>query len=70
MIKLPNRNKGKPGKEVLLPNRAAMNQLTKPQPGQQPPTVLDLARLTPDGMTAPQTYPQLIAMGLRGTKVR
>ena len=67
-MKLDNRNKGKPGREVLLPNRAAMNKLTKPQPGQTPPTVLDLARLTPDGLTAPQTYPQLIQMGLGATK--
>lgn len=64
---LPNRNKGKPGREVTLPNRAAMNKLTKNKP---PPTVLDLARLTPDGLTAPQTYPQLVAMGLKGAKIR
>lgn len=64
-----NRNKGKPGREVLLPNRGAMNKLTKNDPA-NPPTVLDLARMTPDGLTAPQTYPQLISMGLRGAKVR
>jgi hypothetical protein len=68
-MRLPNRNKGKPGREVLLPNRAAMNQLTKPQPGQPPPTALNLAAETPTGLTAPQTYPQLIQMGLRGAKV-
>ena len=62
-----NRNKGKPGREVLLPNRAAMNKLVGNKP---PPTVLDLARLTPDGLTAPQTYPQLVEMGLHGAKVK
>lgn len=67
---LPNRNKGKPGREVLLPNRGAMKKLTKPQPTTgQPPSLLDFARATPDGMTAPQTYPQLVAMGLKGAKV-
>lgn len=66
-MKPPNRNKGKPGQEVMLPNRAAMKKLTDNKP---PPTMLDLARLTPDGMTAPQTYPQLVQMGLRGAKVR
>jgi hypothetical protein len=68
-MKLPNRNKGKPGREVLLPNRAAMNRLTKPQPGQPPPTVLNLAAETPTGLTPPQTYPQLVQMGLRGAKI-
>lgn len=66
-MKLPSRNKGKPGREVQLPNRAAMDKLTQNKP---PPTVLDLARLTPDGLTAPQTYPQLIEMGLKGAKIR
>jgi hypothetical protein len=65
---LPNRNKGKPGREVLLPNRAAMNKLTKAPPGSNA-SILDLSRLTPDGLTAQQTYPQLIQMGLRGAKV-
>ena len=68
-MKLGSRNKGKPGKEVLLPNRAAMNRLTKPTPGQPPPTTMNFAAATPDGLTAPQTYPQLIQMGLRGPKV-
>jgi hypothetical protein len=67
-VKVPPRNKGKPGKEVLLPNRGAMNQLTKPQPGKPPPTVLDYGQITPSGLNAPQTYPQLIQMGLTAGK--
>ena len=61
MPRMPNRNKGKPGKEVLLPNRAAMNQLTK---GPSDKTIIDYGAITPSGAAAPQTYPQLIQMGL------
>lgn len=61
-MKLPNRNKAKPGKEALLPNRQAMNQLLKGPPGDK--TILDYGALTPSGAAAPQTYPQLIQMGL------
>jgi len=62
-----NRNKGKPGREVLLPNRAAMNKLLKGPPGDR--TLMDIGELTPVGRTAPQTYPALIKMGQKGTKV-
>jgi len=62
-----NRNKGKPGREVLLPNRAAMNKLTKGPPGDR--TLMAIGELTPVGRTAPQTYPALIKMGQRGAKV-
>lgn len=61
-----NRNKGKPGREVLLPNRAAMNKLLKGPPGDR--TLMDIGELTPVGRTAPQTYPAIIKMGQKGTK--
>jgi hypothetical protein len=57
----PNRNKGKPGQEVLLPNRAAMNKLIKGPPGDR--TLLDIGELTPSGRKAPQTYSGIMKMG-------
>jgi len=65
-----NRNKGKGGREVLLPNRAAMNKLVANKPGQPPPSIMNFAAATPDGLTAPQTYPQLVQLGLKGAKIR
>lgn len=66
-MKPMNRNKGKPGREVRLPDRAAMNKLLKGPPGDR--TLMDIGELTPVGRTAPQTYPALIKMGQKGTKV-
>ena len=64
---IASRNKGKPGREVLLPNRAAMNRLTKGPPGDR--TLMDIGELTPSGRTAPQTYPALIKMGMNAPKI-
>lgn len=67
-MKVPNRNKGKPGREALLPNRAAVNRLLKGPPGDR--TTLDFGELTPVGRKAIGTpYPSITAMGQKGTKI-
>lgn len=55
---------GKFSKVALLPNRAALNQLTKGDPEQQ--SLGNYAKLVPSGLAAPSSYQSIIDMANKG----
>jgi hypothetical protein len=60
--------KGKGGGQALLPNKAALNALTKGNPVAQ--SLGNYAKMTPSGAAAMnQTYPQIMAEGEEGASV-
>jgi hypothetical protein len=60
----PKKPKGKGGGQAMLPNRAAVTQLTKGDPTQQ--SLGNYAKLTPSGASAPSSYPAIMAEGDQG----
>lgn len=57
--------KPKLSRQALLPDRRALAQLTKGTPQQQ--AMSNFAKLTPSGRNG-MSYPDIIAMGQKGTK--
>lgn len=60
-------NKGKGGKEELLPSRHAMAQLQNGDPWQR--SVGNYAKLTPSGANGPNTYQDIIDMADNGVSI-
>ena len=60
----PPKAKGKALGHAMLPNRAAVSQLTKGDPVQQ--SLGNYSKLTPSGVGAPQSYPAIMAEGQEG----
>lgn len=63
----PKRAKGKPGAQVMLPNRGALDQLTKGSSAQQ--SLGNYAKMTPSGAGAPSSYPAIMQEGQAGADV-
>lgn len=55
---------GKYSKQAVLPNRAALNQLTKGNPEQQ--SLGNYAKLTPSGAAGATNYQSIIDMANKG----
>ena len=66
MKSLPLRAPRKLGKQVMLPDRAALSKLTKSSLAQQYNG--NYAKLTPSGRNA-LSMPDIIEMGEKGTKI-
>jgi len=58
--KLPRIATGKYSRHEMLPNRAALNQLTGGNPEQR--SLGNYSKLTPSGISAPNTYQTIIDM--------
>ena len=57
----------KVGRQLMLPHRDAVNQLTKGNPSQR--SVQNYAKLTPSGSSAPMHYQDIIDMATMGASV-